>query len=46
MSKFENYLKTFDIGSTLTEEDMEKNHGPPSDLWPYGAANSCEDRCV
>ena len=24
MSKFENYLKTFDIGSTLTEEDMEK----------------------
>ena len=24
MSKFQNYLKTFDITSTLTEEDIEK----------------------
>lgn len=24
MSKFENYLKTFDIGRTLTEEDLKK----------------------
>ena len=25
MSKFENYLKKFDITSTLTDEDIEKN---------------------
>lgn len=24
MSKFQNYLKTFDITSTLTEEDIDK----------------------
>ena len=38
MSKFQNYLKTFDITSTLTEEDIDKTLAL---LQIYGRSKDC-----